>query len=67
MYLSTWDIAAVILALAVSLTLITTCAVANARLERSRNAWRKSYYEVKSGWDSCTTDDCHQCHCAECD
>lgn len=58
MYVSTWDIAGVMLALAVALTLITTCAVANARLERSRNAWRKAYYDIK---------DTHQCHCAECD
>lgn len=68
MILSTWDIAGLILAFAVSLTFITTCAVANARLERSRNAWRTAYYRAKEeGWDDCNTDDCHKCHCAECD
>lgn len=58
MYLSSWDMFAVIIALSVSLTLIVTTSVANARITRSRNAWRKSYYDLAR--------ELH-CGCAECD
>lgn len=42
------DILAVIIALSVSMTLVITTAIANARLTRSRNEWRANYYEVKN-------------------
>lgn len=82
MYLSGWDLAGIILALAVSLTLIVTTTIANAKLTRSRDAWRKGYYQLhelhqrlliadeqakQSGWDDCTDQHCQKCHCAECD
>ena len=67
MYVTSWDIASVVFALGIALVFITGCAVANARLERERNEWRKAYYEAKGGWDSCTADNCHQCNCAVCD
>ena len=80
MYLSGWDMAGIMIALVVSLTLIVTTAIANARLTRSRDAWRKGYYDVttiakrliadaekQDGWDDCTDQHCQKCHCAECD
>lgn len=68
MYLTTWDIASLLLAFGVALLFIVATAAANARLELSRNEWRTAYYRAKEeGWDDCTTDDCHKCHCAECD
>ena len=47
MYLTTGDILAVIIALVVSVTLVITTALANARLTTSRDEWRKAYYAVK--------------------
>jgi len=47
MYLTTGDILAVIIALVVSVTLVITTALANAKITRSRNEWRKAYYAVK--------------------
>ena len=58
MYLSTWDMFAVIIALSVSLTLIVTTSVANARITRSRNEWRKEYYELQHFYEHC---DCAEC------
>jgi hypothetical protein len=49
MYITTGDILAVIIALVVSTTLVVTTALANAKLTRSRNEWRKSYYDIKAG------------------
>ena len=46
MYLSGWDMAGLMIALVVSLTLVATTAMANARLTASRNAWRKGYYQM---------------------
>ena len=51
MYLSSWDMFAVIIALSVSLTLIVTTSVANARITRSRNAWRRSYYDLQDFYE----------------
>jgi hypothetical protein len=64
MYLSSWDMFAVIIALSISLTLIVTTSVANARLTRSRNAWRKSYYQA---YEIMRMESVHTCTCAECD
>ncbi len=47
MYLSTGDMLAVMIALAVSITLVVTTTIANARLTRSRDEWRKAYYNYK--------------------
>lgn len=59
MYLSSWDMFAVIIALSVSLALIVTTSVANARITRSRNEWRKAYYELQHFYE--------HCGCAECE
>lgn len=82
MYLSSWDLIGLTIALVVSLTLVATTARANARLTASRNAWRDGYYQMhelhlhllnaderakQSGWDDCTDQHCQKCHCAECD
>jgi hypothetical protein len=49
MYLTTLDLLAVMIALVVSVTLVITSAVANARLTRSVQEYRKAYIELKSG------------------
>ena len=49
MYLTTGDILAVIIALVVSVTLVITTALANARLTTSRDEYRKAYIDLKSG------------------
>lgn len=48
MYLTTLDMLAVMLALVVSVTLVVTTALANARLTRSRDDWRQSYLQMYS-------------------
>ena len=47
MYLATTDLIAVVIALSTSITLIITTALANARITKSRNEWRKAYYNYK--------------------
>ena len=47
MYITALDMLAVIIALVISVTLVVTTAIANARLTESRNEWRKSYYDLK--------------------
>jgi len=49
MYLTTGDILAVIIALVVSVTLVITTVLANAKLTISRDEWRKAYYDLKAG------------------
>lgn len=49
MYLTTLDILAVIIALVVSVTLVVTSAIANARLTRSVEAYREAYFNLKAG------------------
>jgi hypothetical protein len=49
MYLTTGDMLAVMIALVVSVTLVITTALANAKLTVSRDEWRKSYYDLKAG------------------
>jgi hypothetical protein len=49
MYLTTLDMLAVMIALVVSVTLVITTALANARLTRSRDEWREAYYDLKVG------------------
>lgn len=45
-YLSTSDVLVVILALAVSITMIVTTTIANAKLTVSRDYWRSEYFKV---------------------
>lgn len=47
MYITTLDMLAVIIALVVSVTLVVTTALANARITRSRDEWRSAYYTLK--------------------
>jgi hypothetical protein len=47
MYITTGDMLAVIIALVVSTTLVITTALANARLTRSRDEYRKAYLANK--------------------
>jgi hypothetical protein len=49
MYLTTTDLLAVMIALVVSVTLVITSAVANARLTRSVQEYRKAYLDLKAG------------------
>lgn len=49
MYLTTGDMLAVIIALVVSVTLVITTVLANAKLTISRDEWRKAYYDLKAG------------------
>ena len=80
MYLNGWDLVALFIALSSSVILVVTTAIANARLTRSRDVYRKAYYDVtaiskrlladaekQDGWDDCTDQHCQKCHCAECD
>ena len=66
MYLTAWDLLAVMIALVVSVTLVITTALANARLQQSRDDWRKAYQNYKFAteaeamgkaiaWDSAST------------
>jgi biopolymer transport protein ExbB/TolQ len=55
MYLTTLDMLAVMIALVVSVTLVITTALANARLTRSRDEWRKAYYDYQS-WEDALND-----------
>lgn len=48
MYLSTWDMLAVILGLAISIIFIITTGIANAKLTISRDEWRRAYYAEKA-------------------
>lgn len=47
MYLTTLDLFAVMIALIVSVTLVITTALANARLTRSRDEYRVAYFDLK--------------------
>lgn len=47
MYITTLDMLAVMIALVVSVTLVVTTAIANARLTASRDEWRSAYYAIK--------------------
>jgi hypothetical protein len=47
MYLTTLDLLAVMIALVVSVTLVITTVVANARITQSRDYWRKAYHNYK--------------------
>jgi hypothetical protein len=47
MYLSTLDLLAVMIALVVSVTLVITTAIANARITIDRDYWRKAYHNYK--------------------
>jgi hypothetical protein len=47
MYLTMLDMLAVMIALVVSVTLVVTTAIANARLTSSRDEWRQAYYTIK--------------------
>ena len=47
MYLTIADLLAVMVALALSVTLVITTALANRRLDESRRYWRSQYHQVK--------------------
>jgi hypothetical protein len=47
MFITTLDMLAVIIALVVSITLVVTTALANARLTRSRDEYRSAYLDLK--------------------
>ena len=47
MYITTLDILAVMIALVVSVTLVITTALANARITRSRDEYRVAYFDLK--------------------
>jgi hypothetical protein len=49
MYLTVLDLLAVMIALVVSVTLVITTAVANARLTRSVEEYRKAWLDSKAG------------------
>jgi hypothetical protein len=49
MYLTTLDLLAVIIALVVSVTLVVTSALHNARLTRAVEEYRKAYLTLKAG------------------
>ena len=49
MYLTGTDLLAIMIALVVSVTLVITSAVANARLTRSVQEYRKAYLDLKAG------------------
>jgi hypothetical protein len=49
MYLTTLDLLAVIIALVVSVTLVVTSAIANARLTRSVKEYREAWLTAKAG------------------
>ena len=50
MYLQVTDVIAVFIALVSSVTLVITTAIANARLTRSRDQWRKDYCDLLKGY-----------------
>jgi hypothetical protein len=54
MYLSTGDILAVMIALVVSVSLVITTAVANARLTRSVSEYRKAWLIAKQASENQT-------------
>ena len=49
MFITTLDMLAVMIALVVSVTLVVTTTIANARLTVSRDEWRTAYYMLKGG------------------
>lgn len=49
MYLTALDLLAVMIALVVSVTLVITTAIANARLTRAVQEYRKAYLDMKAG------------------
>lgn len=67
MYLTSWDLAGIILALVVSLTLVITTAIANARLTKNRNYWRSVYYSMVYQNTRSSNEQAKHCGCAECD
>lgn len=57
MYLTILDLVAIMIALGVSVTLVITTAIQNARITRysteltvSRDYWRKAYADLKASW-----------------
>ena len=49
MYLTIAETLGIMVVLVVASTLVITTAIANARLTRSRDEWRKAYYAEKAG------------------
>ena len=70
MYLNGWDLVALFIALSSSVILVVTTAIANARLTRSRDVYRKAYYDVTAISKRLIADaetHANHCACAECD
>jgi hypothetical protein len=49
MYLQVTDLIAIVIALGVSVTLVITSALHNARLTRAVEEYRKAYFDIKAG------------------
>lgn len=62
--MSALDLVAVCIALAVSMGLVITTAVANARLTRSRDLWRADYMEASRKWATHLVPPCEGCDCS---
>jgi biopolymer transport protein ExbB/TolQ len=56
MYLTTLDLLAVMIALVVSVTLVITSAVANARLQRKIDQLRTQRWEITKEYESIISD-----------
>jgi hypothetical protein len=56
MYLATTDLIAVVIALSISMTLIITTALANARLQRKVEQLRAQRYEVTRSYEAILAD-----------
>jgi hypothetical protein len=52
MYITALDMLAIMIALVVSVTLVVTTAIANARLTTERDYWRKVYHNYKFASDA---------------
>jgi len=56
MYLATTDLIAVVIALSISMTLIITTALANARLQRQIDRLRTQRWEITKEYESIISD-----------
>ena len=59
MYISGFDMVAITIALVALTILVITIAIANARITRSRDIWRRDYYDLQNYYEK-------QCQCSEC-
>ena len=61
--MSALDLFAFCLALVVSIVLVITTSIANARLTRSRDLWRADYMEASRKWSTHLVPPCEGCSC----